>query len=106
MTPEQLDTLRPKLQRWDCRFGLAADREDVAVEAKALHETRQSILNSDPKRTLTGLYNERTKWLANLHAALDAAVLTAYGWPADLSDEELLGRLLALNHERAAAMEA
>jgi hypothetical protein len=30
------------------------------------------------------------------------AVLAAYGWPADLSDEEILARLLALNHERAA----
>jgi len=32
---------------------------------------------------------------------LDAAVCTAYGWPADLSDEEVLARLLALNLERA-----
>jgi hypothetical protein len=29
-------------------------------------------------------------------------VLAAYGWPADLSDEEILSRLLALNLERAA----
>ena len=25
----------------------------------------------------------------------------AYGWPADLGDEEILERLVALNHERA-----
>ncbi len=29
-------------------------------------------------------------------------VLDAYGWPHDLSDEEILERLLALNLERAA----
>jgi len=39
------------------------------------------------------------------HAALDRAVCTAYGWddpdPAEVSDEEILVRLLALNQERA-----
>jgi type II restriction/modification system DNA methylase subunit YeeA len=80
-----------------------AERAAIAAASKALAGTRQAALDNDPKRTLTGLYNERPTWLANLHAALDAAVLTAYGWPADLSDDELLGRLLALNHERAAA---
>jgi hypothetical protein len=28
-------------------------------------------------------------------------VADAYGWPRDLSDEEILARLLALNLERA-----
>ena len=54
------------------------------------------------KRTLTNLYNERPAWLAHAHAKLDAAVAAAYGWPADLGDEEILERLLALNLERAA----
>jgi hypothetical protein len=48
-------------------------------------------------RTLTKLYNERPAWLANCHAKLDAAVAAAYGWPADLTDEAILERLLALN---------
>jgi hypothetical protein len=30
-------------------------------------------------------------------------VFAAYGWPADLSDDDLLARLLALNLSRAAA---
>lgn len=54
------------------------------------------------KRTLTNLYNERPAWLDLAHRKLDEAVFDAYGWPADLSDEEILGRLLALNLERAA----
>jgi hypothetical protein len=29
-------------------------------------------------------------------------VLSAYGWPEDLPDEEILARLLALNEERFA----
>ena len=58
------------------------------------------------KRTLTNLYNERPTWLANLHDNLDAAVFAAYGWPeaatpGELEEEGLLGRLLALNLERA-----
>lgn len=55
------------------------------------------------KRTLTNLYNERPAWLDFAHKKLDAAVAAAYGWPADLSDEAILEKLLALNLERAAA---
>lgn len=32
---------------------------------------------------------------------LDQAVFAAYGWKSDLSDEEILEKLLALNLERA-----
>jgi len=53
------------------------------------------------KRTLTNLYNERPAWLDNAHRELDAAVAAAYGWPADISEEDALARLLALNLERA-----
>ena len=49
------------------------------------------------KRTLTNLYNARPQWLADAHDALDAAVAAAYGWPVDISDDEVLRELLALN---------
>ena len=49
------------------------------------------------KRTLTNLYNTRPQWLDDAHAALDAAVAAAYGWDADISEEDALGELLALN---------
>lgn len=52
-------------------------------------------------RTLTNLYNERPAWLAAAHRRLDEAVSAAYGWPADLPDDDLLARLLALNLARA-----
>ena len=59
------------------------------------------------KRTLTALYNQRGKpegaWLDNLHYALDEAVAAAYGWAVDLSDQEVLARLLSLNRARAQA---
>lgn len=58
-------------------------------------------------RTLTALYNQRGKpegaWLDALHQALDEAVAAAYGWPSDLSEADVLGHLLALNHARALA---
>ena len=86
------------------------ERERVGEAARRLVELRDGWLNPpglDPadlaKRTLTNLYNQRPTWLANAHADLDAAVLAAYGWPADLADEVILERLLALNHERASA---
>ncbi|MBU0607159.1 MAG: class I SAM-dependent DNA methyltransferase, partial [Armatimonadetes bacterium] len=78
-----------------------AQREGIGDAARALHETRQSALDNDPKLTLTALYNKRPTWLQHLHADLDRAVLEAYGWPDDLTDEDLLERLLALNLERA-----
>ncbi len=55
-------------------------------------------------RTLTALYNQRGTpegtWLDSLHRALDEAVAAAYGWPPDLSDSDVLVRLLALNRVR------
>lgn len=53
------------------------------------------------KRTLTNLYNQRPTWLDLAHKKLDAAVFDAYGWRADLSDNELLAKLLELNLKRA-----
>ena len=49
------------------------------------------------KRTLTNLYNARPQWLADAHATLDAAVAASYGWSADISDDDVLRELLALN---------
>ena len=76
-----------------------------------------------PKLTLTNMYNVLEKLRANeridgkdreiydqgligilrdLHDQIDQAVADAYGWPADLSDDAILHRLVDLNRERAA----
>ena len=87
-------------------------RDAIASAAAELNRLRENWLNPADvgaaelrRRTLTNLYNQRPTWLANAHDSLDAAVAAAYGWPADLSGEEILERLLALNLKRA-AMEA
>jgi hypothetical protein len=36
-----------------------------------------------------------------LKSAIDDAVAAAHGWPADLSDEQILERLFQLNQARA-----
>jgi type II restriction/modification system DNA methylase subunit YeeA len=84
--------------------------EAIAQAAREMVEKRDAWLNPEDatekelkKRTLTNLYNERPTWLDLVHRKLDEAVLDAYGWPHDLSDEEILARLLALNLERKAA---
>jgi hypothetical protein len=85
------------------------------------HRKRQQALH--PKLTLTDMYNVLAKLrtgepldkkdktvheqglvsvLRQLHDELDALVAAAYGWPADLPDDEILARLVALNAERAA----
>ena len=82
-------TLNPQLSTALVRYPrLAARDADCAVKLK--------------QRTLTNLYNERPAWLEFAHRKLDAAVAAAYGWPADLIDEQVLEWLLALNLERAA----
>jgi hypothetical protein len=53
------------------------------------------------KQILTNLYNARPTWLELAHKELDEAAFAVYGRPSDLSDEEILERLLALNLERA-----
>jgi hypothetical protein len=53
----------------------------------------------------TNLYNAMPTWLKLAHEKLDRAVFDTYGWPHDLSDEEILGRLLALSLERASDIE-
>jgi len=86
----------------------AEQEQAIAAAARELVEKRDLWLRPEgaspaelKKRTLTSLYNARPTWLDLAHRKLDAAVATAYGWPADLADEQILERLLALNLERA-----
>jgi hypothetical protein len=51
-------------------------------------------------------FNERPTWLTNAHAELDAAVAAAYGWPADIPEEEALARLFVLNQDKASGQGA
>jgi type II restriction/modification system DNA methylase subunit YeeA len=84
----------------------------IADAARTLNERREAWLNPPgttpeqvKKLTLTNLYNARPAWLEHAHAALDRAVWAAYGWgdadPEATSGEDILGRLLAPNRERA-----
>lgn len=84
------------------------------------HRKRQQAAH--PDLTTTGMYNVLAKLrsgeplsaaekvihehgllsvLKKLHDDLDAAVFDAYGWPHDLTDEQILERLVKLNAERA-----
>ena len=90
-------------------------QDAIAEAARELDGLRQGWLNPPEdsiapselkKRTLTDLYNQRPTWLANAHRKLDEAVFAAYGWPEppdDLSDAEIVKRLLALNLQREPA---
>ncbi len=92
--------------------------------AEQIDAHRKRVLATHAELTLTGLYNVLVKVgagetalnpkeklihekglvavLKSLHDELDAAVLAAYGWPDNPSEETLLERLVALNTERAA----
>ena len=90
--------------------------------ADELDALRKTVLAEHGFLTMTKLYNVREKLksgaplsesekaihdagcvgvIHELHNRIDAAVAEAYGWPADLSDEDILSRLVALNKERA-----
>jgi hypothetical protein len=70
-------------------------------DSKDLKPSNETSEVSAPKRTLTNLYNAYPTWLELAHKRLDQAVFAAYGWQSDLSDEEILEKLLALNLERS-----
>jgi hypothetical protein len=103
--------------------GCNAERQaTVAAIAEELDKLRKQRLRLYPDITLTALYNVLAKLrtgeeltererdvherglvgiLRRLHDELDDAVFAAYGWPSDLTDDELLSRLVKLNRERA-----
>lgn len=102
-------------------------RKIIGDLAEELDATRKEVLAEHNDLTLTGLYNLREKLrkgepfdmveqdqrtrgrvdiIAELHDRIDAAVADAYGWPHDLSDEEIVARLVALNAERHAEEKA
>lgn len=99
-----------------------AQREKICELGEALDAHRKRQQATHPGLTITGMYNVLEKLrssaalspkekkihdeglvsvLKKIHDDLDAAVFEAYGWPVTLSDEEILERLVALNHERA-----
>jgi hypothetical protein len=90
----------------------------LAEELDALRKRQQA---AHPDLTLTGMYNVLVKLqtgqplddddrevnekalvstLRHLHDQIDAAVADAYGWPAMMTDEDILARVVALNKER------
>lgn len=99
-----------------------ATRIGIAILAEELDATRKAVQAEHPEWTLTALYNIRAKHVANepldlveqdiwiygrvgiiaeLHDRLDHAVAAAYGWAVDISAEEMVSQLAALNAERA-----
>jgi hypothetical protein len=100
-------------------------KQTIRVLAEELDAHRKRVLDEHSHLTLTGLYNvlgklraggkpadfdERDKAifddgqvliLQELHDKLDIAVAEAYGWSTELSDDEILARLVALNKERS-----
>jgi type II restriction/modification system DNA methylase subunit YeeA len=80
----------------------------IAKAASELVSKRDNWLNPDgvsadelKKYTLTNLYNQRPPWLDSAHKKLDKAVFAAYGWADNLTDEEILEKLLKLNQDRS-----
>jgi len=97
-------------------------KENIRSLAEELDALRKRVLTERAFLTMTKLYNVREKLrqgdpldeseraihdagcvgvVDELHRRIHAAVANSYGWPADLSEEEILSRLVALNKERA-----
>jgi restriction-modification enzyme MmeI-like protein len=100
-------------------------KQTVRVFAEELETHRKRVLAAHSHLTLTSLYNVLEKLRAGTkpdeleksarrifddglvlimketHDKLDTAVAEAYGWSADLSDDEILAKLVALNKQRS-----
>jgi hypothetical protein len=88
------------------RYLVNADKDGVGiVRYPRLKPRNADCATKLRKRTLTNLYNERPAWLDLAHEKLDSAVAGAYGCSADLTEDQILESLLALNLERAAEEE-
>ena len=86
--------MRPPFIHHGARLGDAV-RRLLTVKRNSVNAPHRAAHLKE--RTLTKLCNERPAWLTDCHARLDGAVAAAYGWPADLTDETILERLLTLN---------
>ena len=78
-------------------FAKAAEGRPEATSSE-IEKTSQGILDARalyPDSSLADLYDPLTMppELRKAHAANDAAVLKAYGWPTDLSEPEIVSRL-------------
>ena len=118
----------PTYNHTDCfdPFPFPTHDRDTASEIRAIAEEldkhRKDRQAEHPGLTLTDMYNVLEKlrggvalddddrrikdhglvlMLKEYHDRLDAAVARAYGWPVDITDEQILERLVALNAERA-----
>jgi len=75
----------------------------IALSAVNLNEMREAWLNPEvgvdedsSARILTNLYNINPTWLRMAHEILDNAVLDAYGWPHDLTEDEIQCRIAGI----------
>lgn len=96
--------------------------DKIRSTAESIDQHRKQRQAQYPRLTLTGMYNvlERVRCgdelspkdaairdqgdvdsLLALHDELDAAVAEGYGWPDDLSDDEIVQLLFELNQHRA-----
>ena len=89
---EELDSHRKRQQELHSGLGLT-DMYNVLTKLRA-GETLTSKEKTIHEQGLVSV-------LRQLHDDLDAAVADAYGWFANLSDEEILERMVSLNAERA-----
>jgi type II restriction/modification system DNA methylase subunit YeeA len=87
--------------------GVRKHKDSISAAVRRLIQQRNAWLNPAgasaqelQARTLTCLYNQSPSWLQNTHRELDSAVAAAYGWIGQLTDGEILSRLLQLNLQR------
>jgi hypothetical protein len=88
---EQIDTHRKRQQGLHPELTLT-DTYNV------LEKLRAGMALNDKDKSINDMGLVST--LLELHQRLDTAVLEAYGWPTDLTEDAILERLVALNAER------
>lgn len=94
-----LDTLRT---RWLYPDNLVAEQPEIVPGFPSRLVPRNDAARVElAQRTMTALYNKPPVWLKEAHRQLDEAVSAAYSWPVDISDEEVLTKLLEINLRRS-----
>lgn len=101
-TPEQKQKIRDLGERLDAhRKRVQAKHPDITITG--MYNLLEKMRAGEPFTDKDREYNDKAlvSTLKQIHDELDAAVFEAYGWQQNLSDDEILERLVALNAERA-----
>jgi SAM-dependent methyltransferase len=104
--PDPTEPQKQKIRDLGDRLDAHRKRVQAAhpeVTITAMYNLLEKLRKAEPLDDKDKAFNQKAlvSTLKQIHDELDAAVFEAYGWETDLTDEQILERLVKLNADRA-----